>query len=453
MATKRYFGTDGIRGRVGGELVNPEFMLRLGWAAGRALTENKQTDATRPQVVIGKDTRISGYMLESALEAGFAAAGVDTLLSGPAPTPAVAYLTRTLNADFGIVVSASHNPHHDNGIKLFDASGHKLSDNTEHAIERFIDRPMQTAQSKYLGKASRIDNADARYIEFCKSSLPSDADISALKLVVDCAHGAAYHIAPKVFAELGAKVFTIGVEPDGLNINLRCGATHLDALREQVVKRRADAGIALDGDADRIIMVDSEGAVINGDHILYIIARQRLRAGVDTGPIVGTLMSNLGLEEAIGRLGPAFIRADVGDRHVMRRMAEEGGMLGGEPSGHVICFDKTTTGDGIIAALQVLHAMAEEQATLARLAAGMTAYPQVLVNVAARKILSPADLATMAGHVEAAQAALQKNAKRGRVLLRPSGTEPLARVMVEGENRALIEKVAQKLARQVAAEL
>ena len=446
---RRYFGTDGIRGRVGGKLVNPEFMLKLGWATGRALAENKRAADGHPKVVIGKDTRISGYMLESALEAGFSAAGVDVLLSGPVPSPAVAYLTRTLSADFGIVISASHNPHHDNGVKLFNASGHKLSDDTERTIERFIDLPLRTAPSKALGKASRIDNADARYIEFCKSSLPPEVGFSGLRLVVDCAHGAAYHIAPKVFAELGAEVVSIGTEPDGLNINLRCGAIHLDALRAQVLQHNADAGIALDGDADRIMMVDRQGGTVDGDRILYIIARQRVDAGAETGPIVGTLMSNLGLEQAVGRLGPAFIRADVGDRHVMRRMTREGAMLGGEPSGHVICFDKTSTGDGIIAALQVLHAMTIEKAALSELAAAMTVYPQVLLNVPAPRLLSQADLAPVARHLEAAQ----KSLPDGRVLLRPSGTEPVVRIMTEGRDREQIETVARRLADQVKAAL
>ena len=440
---KQYFGTDGIRGRVGGDVINPEFVLKLGWAAGRVMASEGCS-----KIVIGKDTRISGYMLESALEAGFSAAGVDVLLSGPVPTPAVAYLTRTLHACAGVVISASHNPHHDNGIKFFDAHGHKLSDEAELAIESMLDEPMVTVESEKLGKAQRIDNADARYIEACKSSVPSSLSLSGLTMVVDCAHGAAYHIAPNVFSELGANVIPIGVQPDGLNINLDCGATSLDALQQAVTKNHADLGIALDGDADRIMMVDHQGEIIDGDQIIYMITRDRLRTQTMKGPVVGTLMSNLGLEKAIEEMGLTFIRAGVGDRYVIQRLKQDDGIIGGEPSGHVICLDKTTTGDGVLAALQVLNAMIEEGLSLSDLSRGMQRYPQTMVNVPVPRILRQNQLASADGLVEDAENQLNGN---GRVLLRPSGTEPLVRVMVEGEDEELIVKVANQLAEQVSA--
>jgi phosphoglucosamine mutase len=440
---KKYFGTDGIRGRVGGDVINPEFVLKLGWAAGRAMASEGCS-----KVVIGKDTRISGYMLESALEAGFSAAGVDVLLSGPVPTPAVAYLTRTLHACAGVVISASHNPHHDNGIKFFDAHGHKLSDEAELLIESMLDEPMVTVDSEKLGKAHRIDNADARYIEACKSSVPTSLSLDGLDIVVDCAHGAAYHIAPKVFSELGANVMPIGVQPDGLNINLDCGATSLTALQQAVTENHADLGIALDGDADRIMMVDHQGEVIDGDQIIYIITRDRLRTQTMKGPVVGTLMSNLGLEKAIEEMGLTFIRAGVGDRYVMQRLKQDDGIVGGEPSGHVICLDKTTTGDGVLAALQVLNAMIAEDLSLADLSQGMQCYPQVMVNVPVPQILRQNQLDSTDGLVEDAENQLNGN---GRILLRPSGTEPLVRVMVEGEDEELVVKVANQLAEQVSA--
>ena len=442
-STKQYFGTDGIRGRVGGDVINPEFVLKLGWAAGRVMASEGCS-----KIVIGKDTRISGYMLESALEAGFSAAGVDVLLSGPVPTPAVAYLTRTLHACAGVVISASHNPHHDNGIKFFDAHGHKLSDEAELAIESMLDEPMVTVESEKLGKAHRIDNADARYIEACKSSVPTSLSLDDLDIVVDCAHGAAYHIAPKVFSELGANVIPIGVQPDGLNINLDCGATRLTALKQAVIENQADLGIALDGDADRIMMVDHQGEVIDGDQIIYIITRDRLRTQTMKGPVVGTLMSNLGMEKAIEDMGLTFIRAGVGDRYVMQRLKQDDGIIGGEPSGHVICLDKSTTGDGVLAALQVLNAMVEEDLSLADLSQGMQRYPQVMVNVPVPQILRQNQLASADGLVEDAENQLNGN---GRVLLRPSGTEPLVRVMVEGEDEELIVRVANQLAEQVSA--
>ncbi len=445
MSNKQYFGTDGIRGPVGGDRVNPQFVMHLGWAAGKVMSS-----AGCSQVVIGKDTRISGYMLESALEAGFSAAGVNILLSGPVPTPAVAYLTRTLHACAGVVISASHNHHQDNGIKFFDGDGHKLSDRAELSMEAMLEQPMQTVQSAALGKARRIDNADARYIEFCKSSVPTTLNLKKLKIAVDCANGAAHRIAPKVFSELGAEVLTVGTEPDGLNINLHCGATDLRALQEKVTTQSADLGIALDGDADRVIMIDSDGHILDGDRLIYIIAQDRIRTNTMTGPIVGTQMSNLGLEQAIKSLGADFIRAGVGDRLVMRRLQQDNGILGGEPSGHIICLDKTTTGDGIIAALQVLKAMVEQQRTLSELTEAMTIYPQTMINVAAPKIMNPADLTATETHVRQAQKALNGNA---RILLRPSGTEPLIRIMVEGDDAGQIQAVAEKLAAQVAASL
>jgi len=442
---KKYFGTDGIRGRVGGDVINPEFVLKLGWAAGRVMSSEGCS-----KVVIGKDTRISGYMLESALEAGFSAAGVDVLLSGPVPTPAVAYLTRTLHACAGVVISASHNPHHDNGIKFFDAHGSKLSDEAELAIESMLEVSMETVESEHLGKAHRIDNADARYIEACKSTVPASISLSGLKVVVDCAHGAAYHIAPQMFSELGANVIPIGVQPDGLNINLDCGATSLDALQQTVTENHADLGIALDGDADRIMMIDHLGNVIDGDQVIYMITRDRLRTETMKGPVVGTLMSNLGLEKAVEEMGLTFIRAGVGDRYVMQRLMQDGGIIGGEPSGHVICLDKTTTGDGIIAALQVLNAMLEEGLPLAELSQGMQRFPQTMVNVPVPAILKPDQLASADGLVNDAENQLNGN---GRILLRPSGTEPLVRVMVEGEDEKLIQDVANQLAEKVSASL
>lgn len=438
---KRYFGTDGIRGRVGGEVINPEFVLKLGWAAGKVMSSEGCS-----QVVIGKDTRISGYMFESALEAGFSAAGVDVLLSGPIPTPAVAYLTRTLHACAGVVISASHNPHHDNGIKFFDAHGHKVPDEAEMAIEAMMDQPMTTVASEDLGKAHRIDNADARYIEACKATVSPELSLEGLTIVVDCAHGAAYHIAPNVLKEMGAEVIAIGVNPDGLNINLDCGATSMKALQEAVLANRADLGIALDGDADRIMMVDETGAIVDGDQILYIIARDRIRVGAMKGPVVGTLMSNLGLEKAIEDMGLEFVREGVGDRYVMQRLRQEQGILGGEASGHVICLDKTTTGDGLVAALQVLSAMVAEGSSLLDLREGMQQYPQVLINVPVPRILGNNDLSVATGLIEDAEKELNGN---GRVLLRPSGTEPLVRVMVEGQDEQLIGKVAGQLAEKV----
>lgn len=442
QANKKYFGTDGIRGRVGGATVNPAFMLQLGWAAGQVLAS---TDCST--VVIGKDTRISGYMLESALEAGFSAAGVDVLLSGPAPTPAVAYLTRTLHACMGIVVTASHNSYEDNGIKLFDSGGHKLSDDIELAIESSIDQAMQVLPSAQLGKAQRIDNADVRYIEFCKASVPAGLSLRGMKLVVDCANGASYHIAPRVFSELGAEVIGIGVAPDGLNINRDCGALKLSALQAAVTENKADLGVALDGDADRIMMVDHLGRTVDGDQILFIIACARARSGCMRGAVVGTLASNLGLERAIEAAGLQFIREQVGDRHVVQRLRQDDGIIGGETSGHIICLDKSTTGDGIVAALQVIHVINEEGKSLADLCQGMKKYPQTTINIPVAAILPQQHLGAADAWVDKARRQLNGE---GRVLLRPSGTEPLVRVTVEGEDEKQINRIARRLADQVA---
>lgn len=436
--TRRYFGTDGVRGKVGEGIITPEFVLKLGWAAGRVLSEGNGG-----KVLIGKDTRISGYMFESALEAGLSAAGVDISLLGPMPTPAVAYLTRTLHAKAGIVISASHNPHYDNGIKFFSARGTKLPDEIEADIETQLEAKMHTVSSTRLGKAKRVDDAGGRYIEFCKSTIGLGATLAGLKLVVDCANGATYHIAPNVFDELGARIHSIGIAPDGLNINEACGSTHPQALREAVVSRGADLGIALDGDGDRVIMVDEHGDVVDGDELLYIIASHRHARGQLSGGVVGTVMSNLGLEHALAARGIPFQRTPVGDRHVLERMQQEQWLLGGESSGHLICLDRTTTGDGIVAALQVCGAMMDTGRSLAELRAGMTKYPQTMLNV---KLLPGADVMHASAVQRAVREAEQQLAGRGRVLLRPSGTEPLVRVMVEGENGKEVRRLAESLA-------
>ena len=443
--SRKYFGTDGIRGRVGEAPITPDFVMRLGYAAGRVLTSSSSdlAQGAHPAVLIGKDTRISGYMLESALQAGLSAAGVDVLLTGPMPTPAVAHLTRALRAQAGIVISASHNPFEDNGIKFFSAEGTKLPDALEHAIEAALDEPMQVMPSARLGKARRIDDASGRYIEFCKSTFPNALDLRGLKLVVDCAHGATYHVAPDVFHELGAEVIAIGNQPDGLNINDGCGSTQPQALRDAVLQHGADMGIALDGDADRLIMVDGAGRLLDGDQLLYLIAMHRQQAGLLGGGVVGTLMSNLGFEHALGRLGIPFARAKVGDRYVLELMNEHRWKLGGENSGHIICLDKHSSGDGIIAALQVLHAVRESGQTLETLLADITLYPQVLINVVVQRRL---DLDGNAAIRQAVQAAETELNGQGRVLLRASGTEPKVRVMVEGEERALVERLARSVA-------
>ena len=441
---RQYFGTDGVRGRVGKFPITPDFALRLGFAAGETLVAHARQqglakDGERPAVLIGKDTRISGYMLEAALESGFAAAGVDVMLCGPLPTPAVAYLTRALRLAAGVVISASHNPYDDNGIKFFAAGGYKLPDAVEEEIEARLSAPMGCHDSAQLGKARRIDDAAGRYIEFCKSTFPNDLDLRGLKLVVDCAHGAAYSVAPKVFHELGAEVVAVAAAPDGLNINAGVGATQPKFLQEQVLQHQADLGIALDGDADRLMMVDRSGRLFDGDELLYVIARSR--AGL--AGLVGTLMSNLGFEHALGRLGIALGRARVGDRYVLEMMRDKGWQLGGENSGHIICLDRHTTGDGIVAALQVLAALRTRGETLAQACADLTMFPQKLINV---KFAKAFDWRADAGiQAASAQAELILNGK-GRVLLRPSGTEPLLRVMVEGEDEALVLAQAEAIA-------
>ena len=437
---RKYFGTDGIRGRVGQSPITPDFVMRLGWAAGKVFARDDDC-----KVVIGKDTRISGYMFESALEAGLSAAGADVLLLGPMPTPAIAHLTRTMHASAGIVISASHNPYFDNGIKFFSAHGTKLPDEIELQIEDMLDRPIKTNDSSQLGKAVRINDAEGRYIEFCKSSVPFATSLRDLRIVVDCANGATYKVAPSVFHELGAEVIPIGIDPDGLNINDDCGSTKPDMLRRVVQDTRADLGIALDGDGDRLIMVDHLGNLIDGDELLYIMAQDRVRRQSMVGGVVGTLMSNLGLEHALARLQVPFERANVGDRYVMEKLVENNWYLGGESSGHLICLDRTTTGDGIISSLQILAAIVETGRTLNDLVkgTGMTKYPQILLNVEISQRIDIKESAPIQSAVKDAESML---ADRGRVLLRPSGTEPLIRVMVEGQDAKQVQQVAQQLA-------
>ena len=443
--SKKYFGTDGIRGRVGDAPITPDFMMRLGYAAGRVLTsiESNLAKGAHPAVLIGKDTRISGYMLEAALEAGLSAAGVDILLTGPMPTPAVAYLTRALRAQAGIVISASHNPFYDNGIKFFSSLGTKLPDNIEHAIEAELEKPMQVMESSKLGKARRIGDAAGRYVEFCKSTFPNNLDLRGLKIVLDCAHGATYHVAPPVFHELGAEVITIGNKPDGLNINEQVGSTHPEALRKAVLEHQADLGIAFDGDGDRVMMVDSNGQLLDGDQLLYIITLARHNNATLQGGVVGTLMTNLALEHKFAALNIPFVRAQVGDRYVLEQINQNGWQLGGENSGHILVLDKHSSGDGIIAALQVLQALVESKKTLAQMAADLTLYPQVLINVKTAQKIDLANHAQIQASVHAAEKAL---AGRGRILLRASGTEPLIRVMVEGENQLQVQTLAQNIA-------
>jgi phosphoglucosamine mutase len=439
---RKYFGTDGIRGKVGEAPITPDFVLRLGFAAGRVLaSQGKQGE--RPAVLIGKDTRISGYMLESALEAGLAAAGVDVLLVGPMPTPGVAYLTRALRLSAGIVISASHNPFDDNGIKFFSGEGAKLPDNVELAIEAELDRPMQARKSSGLGKARRVDDAAGRYIEFCKSTFPSSLDLRGMKIVLDSANGASYHVAEPVLHELGAEVVAIGNRPDGMNINHLCGATNPAALQKAVVREAADIGIALDGDGDRLVMVDAKGEIYDGDRLLYVIAADRRRQRLLRGGVVGTLMSNFGLEEAFTKMRIPFSRAAVGDRYVLELLKKRGWQLGGENSGHIVCLDRHTTGDGIVSALQVLAALRGGAVTLAKAAAGLRLYPQVLVNVAMRERFDFSADPVVKRAVAKAEAALRG---KGRVLLRASGTEPLVRVMVEGRMQRTVGRWAQEIA-------
>ena len=441
MAERKYFGTDGVRGKVGTFPITPDFALKLGWAAGKVLA----TQGSR-QVLIGKDTRISGYMLESALEAGLAAAGLSASFIGPMPTPAVAYLTRTFRAEAGVVISASHNPYDDNGIKFFSAHGTKLPDEVEEAIEAMLEQPMDCVESADLGRASRIVDAAGRYIEFCKGTFPTHLSLEGYKVVVNCAHGATYHIAPNVMRELGADVIEIGTEPNGLNINEQCGATDIRALQAKVLEVNADIGLAYDGDGDRIMMVDHLGNKVDGDQILFIIAREALHAGRLKGGVVGTLMSNMRLELALKQLDIPFVRANVGDRYVLEKMQEYNWMLGGENSGHIIIADKNTTGDGIIASLAVLTAMVQHRLSLNQLAADVQLFPQVLINVrfsGGNNPLESERVKAIAAEVE------QRLVGKGRILLRKSGTEPLIRVMVECEDAVLAQQCAEQIAEAV----
>jgi phosphoglucosamine mutase len=441
--SRKYFGTDGIRGRVGDAKINPEFILKLGWAVGRVLG-----NGVGGKVLIGKDTRISGYMFESALEAGLAAAGVDIHLLGPMPTPGIAYLTRTFRAQAGIVISASHNPHQDNGIKFFSAEGFKLPDEVELAIEDEMDKPMRTVDSQRLGKAYRVVDAAGRYIEFCKSTVPLGTSFKSIKLVLDCANGAAYHVAPHVFSEMGASVVTMGDKPNGLNINDKVGSTHPERLRSAVLDQGADLGIAFDGDADRVAMVDGRGELIDGDQLLYIIACARQRNGELRGSVVGTQMTNLGLEHALAALGIGLERVKVGDRYIMERLQARNWLLGGESSGHIICLDRTTTGDGIVSALQIMAEMQQRGLGLAELLHPLHMYPQQLINV---RLNSRDGILEHPGVVAALSQAEQLLNGTGRVLLRPSGTEPLIRVMVEGPDPEQVTAVAESLAHAVRA--
>ena len=444
--SRKYFGTDGIRGRVGQSPITPDFVMRLGYAAGKVLLDKVEMPfGERPSVLIGKDTRLSGYMLESALEAGFAAAGVDSCLVGPIPTPAVAYLTRALRLQAGIVISASHNPYYDNGIKFFSAQGTKLPDEVERAIEDAIDLPMNCVPPAELGRAKRIEDARGRYIEFCKSTFPNDLDLRGLKIVVDCAHGAAYHTAPSVFHELGAEIVTIGAQPNGTNINDGFGATSPHALCEAVLAHRADLGLALDGDADRIQMVDAEGVLYDGDQLLYAMVRNRAQHGPVAG-VVGTLMTNLALEHALNKIEIPFARAAVGDRYVVEMLHDKGWLYGGENSGHILALDRHTTGDGVVAALQVLAALREAGGTLKDLLSGLSLYPQKLINVSMAKGFPWKDDPVIQSALQITEA---KMAGRGRVLLRASGTEPLLRVMVEGEFESEVLAAAEQLAKAV----
>ena len=439
--SRKYFGTDGVRGTVGESPMTPDFVMRLGYAAGKILSGRDSS----PAVLIGKDTRISGYMIEAALEAGFSAAGVDVHMCGPLPTPGVAYLTRALRLSAGVVISASHNPYPDNGIKFFSGDGFKLPDQTEAAIEAEMEKPMGCNQAAKLGRARRVDDAGGRYVEFCKSTFPAELDLKGMKIVVDCAHGAAYNVAPHVFHELGAEVVAIGVKPDGFNINESSGATSPANLKNEVAAQKADLGIALDGDGDRLLIVDGSGRSYHGDQLLYVIAKQRTGKKAIAG-VAGTLMTNFAFEKAMARLGVGFARAKVGDRYVLELLREKGWELGGENSGHIICLDKHTTGDGIVSALQVLHAIRESGRTLAELTADLVMVPQVMLNVEVPKGFDWEAHAAIA----TAQAAAEKSLNgRGRVLLRPSGTEPLLRVMVEGEPREVIESAANSIASAV----
>lgn len=444
---KKYFGTDGIRGKVGTGLMSPEKVLKLGWAVGRVLASHENSNGLSNRVVIGKDTRISGYMFESALEAGLSAAGVDIELLGPMPTPGIAYLTRTLRASAGIVISASHNPYYDNGLKFFSPQGVKLSDEIEHEIEAMFESEMEIVESSTLGKARRVLDAQGRYIEACKASIPISVRLKGLKIVLDCSNGATYDIAPKVFTELGATVVTTADEPDGLNINFQCGSMHPEHLIARVKAEGADLGIAFDGDGDRVLMVDEQGEVVDGDELLYIIARSRLSEGEDIGGVVGTLMTNLGMELAVKELGINFARSQVGDRYVLETLTQNSWTIGGESSGHIICLDRTTTGDGIVSALQVLAYLVKENLSLHQAKSGMSKFPQIMINVPLSGNADPMQSTAVQQAVVQAEGRLNG---RGRVLLRPSGTEPLIRVMVEGEDELLVVLLANDIAAQVA---
>ncbi|MDR0771259.1 MAG: phosphoglucosamine mutase [Burkholderiales bacterium] len=447
MTKRRYFGTDGIRGRVGTVPITPEFALKLGWAAGRVLARQADPRGTdHAGVLIGKDTRSSGYLLEAALEAGLSAAGVDVYLTGPLPTPGVAYLTRALRRSAGIVISASHNPYPDNGIKFFSAAGTKLPDAIETAIEEELEQPLHCVEADALGKAWRVNDAAGRYIEFCKSTFPNELDLKGWRIVVDCAHGAAYHVAPPVLHELGAEVITVAAEPNGLNINDGVGAVHTAFLSEQVRAHRADLGLALDGDGDRLMMADAKGRIYDGDVLLYIIARDYQRRGIAVSGVVGTLMSNLGFEQALSRHGLTLERSAVGDRYVMERLLQKDWLLGGENSGHLICLDKHSTGDGIVAALAVLRALIEQRASLEEAARDVTLYPQSLINVPLKAGWRWQDSASLRAEEKAMTKTL---GERGRLLLRASGTEPLLRVMVEAEDEALARTSVAHLAEAV----
>jgi phosphoglucosamine mutase len=423
---KKYFGTDGIRGKVGSLCIHPEFILRLGWAFGRVLASQQ-----RKKVLIGKDTRVSGYMFESALEAGLSAAGIDVRLLGPMPTPAIAYLTQTFRACAGIVISASHNPYEDNGIKFFDANGGKLPDELEYAIEAEMEKPFDLTAAHLLGKASRISDASGRYVEFCKSSIPSLTRLNGLKIALDCANGATYHVAPNVFKELGAEVSVVGDKPNGFNINHDCGSTNPETIRQHVLETKSDLGIAFDGDGDRVLMVDHKGNIINGDGVLYLISQERVAKNRLSGGIVGTLMTNMGLERKLKEMNVPFIRTQVGDRYVLSALKEQGWKIGGESSGHIVCLDKTSTGDGIIASLQVLSYMVHEQKTLEELMRGIEFYPQILCNI---KTKDANKLMAHPGFSQELRRQEQALETRGRILVRPSGTEPLLRILLEGES-------------------
>lgn len=445
--SRKYFGTDGVRGKVGRLPITPEFVMHLGYAAGKVLAAHRK-EGERPTVLIGKDTRISGYMCESALEAGFTAAGVDVVLTGPMPTPAVAYLTRALRLAAGVVISASHNPYDDNGIKFFSGEGEKLPDSVEAEIEAHIDQPIRCEASANLGRVRRIEDAAGRYIEFCKGTVPSNLNLRGMKIVVDCAHGACYHVAPHVFHELGAEVVSTGVSPNGFNINDKVGATSPAVLQAAVKASRADLGIALDGDGDRLVMVDSSGAKYDGDQLLYVIACDAQRRDRLSGGVVGTLMSNLAFELALGSLGIPFERAKVGDRYVLERMLIRGWRLGGENSGHILCLDQHTTGDGIVAALQVLCALRLSRTTLKQACAPVALFPQVMINVPLKQRKDHAKDPKVRKAVQAAESDLGKD---GRVLLRPSGTEPVIRVMVEAKSKSKASRWARAIADTVGA--